>query len=89
MSRAALLLKPICPLPTAHSRFVAQLEAILDVYRSRCKQPGSGLGPEPALRVVVVGGGAGGVEVALALQYRLEQERVEAGGAESCRARIT
>lgn len=33
----------------------------------------------PAVRVVVVGGGAGGVELALAMQYRLKKMHVDAG----------
>lgn len=36
---------------------------------------------EQPLTVAVVGGGAGGVELALALAYRLKQERRAQGGA--------
>lgn len=38
-----------------------------------------GVGGVPAARVVVVGGGAGGVELALAMQHRLKQLYVQTG----------
>jgi NADH dehydrogenase FAD-containing subunit len=50
---------------------VARFDALL--ARIRASQ-----GP---LTLAVVGGGAGGVELALALAYRLKQERLAAAGA--------
>jgi hypothetical protein len=38
--------------------------------------------------VMVVGGGAGGVEVALAIHYRLEQERRASGRPDNTAARV-
>jgi NADH dehydrogenase FAD-containing subunit len=38
--------------------------------------------------LVVVGGGAGGVELALSLAHRLEQERAAAGQPEGLRAQV-
>ncbi len=41
------------------------------------------------MRVAVVGGGHGGIEVALSLCYRLEREREALGGALSLKAQVT
>ncbi|KAJ9509339.1 hypothetical protein QJQ45_001789 [Haematococcus lacustris] len=51
--------------------FVRRLDKLL--------QRAQAAGPTAPLRVVVVGGGAGGVEIALAVQYRLDQLRQSAG----------
>lgn len=58
---------------------MARFEALLSRYRSSPR----------ALRVVVVGGGAGGVELCLSLAHRLEQERKEAGLGEDARCSFT
>ena len=60
-------------------RFAAKLDALLERYRSQGR----------ALSLVVVGGGAGGVEVALSLRYRLEQERRAMGMPDSCMVQVT
>jgi selenide,water dikinase len=57
---------------------VARLDALL----ARCRAW------QRPLALAVVGGGAGGVELALALQHRLECERLAAGQPESLRARV-
>lgn len=51
-------------------RFVTRFQSIL----TRCEAPKpAAAGEEPRqLRVAVVGGGAGGVEVAMAMQHRLD-----------------
>ena len=50
-------------------KFVGRFDSLLEAVRGSSK----------ALHVCVVGGGAGGVELALALQYRLMMEREAAG----------
>jgi selenide,water dikinase len=57
---------------------VARLDSLL----ARCRAW------ERPLSLAVVGGGAGGVELALALQHRLEQERLAAGQPGSLRAQV-
>lgn len=79
----------LCPKQTNASdlnctcRFVQRLDALLARYAARDAADAS------PMRVVVVGGGAGGVEVALALQYRLEQERTNRGLPEAAKASVT
>ena len=70
-------------------RFVAKLEALLKRYRGMSSGGGVREVAGGPLRITVVGGGAGGVEVALSLQYRLEQERATLGMPEDMKAEIT
>ncbi|GLI63705.1 hypothetical protein VaNZ11_006754 [Volvox africanus] len=74
-------------------RFVRQYEKLLERYRAAAAaaappgtQASGGAGrdaqgprPVPLLQVCVVGGGAGGVELAAAVRYRLEEERRRGG----------
>lgn len=62
-----------------HCRFVARLDRLLE----RCRAW------QRPLALAVVGGGAGGVELALALQHRLRQERLAAGQPQDMAARVT
>jgi len=68
--------------PCIPFRFVAKFEALLERYRRQKDVL------DKPMRITVVGGGAGGVEVALSLQFRLEEERRALGLPESCRAQI-
>lgn len=60
MPGAAQLATPVKPI----DQFAARLDALL-----------ARLQPDRPLVLAVVGGGAGGVELALALAFRLQQER--------------
>ena len=65
----------------------------MERYRSQGKDKSSSPNEAPKtgrpLRVAVVGGGAGGVEVALSLQFRLEHERIALGLPDEAKAQIT
>lgn len=63
-----------------HCRFVARFEATLERVRNALQPPS----------VVVVGGGAGGVELAMALQHRLAGEwRATGRGGEGGEPHVT
>eukprot|EP00798_Chlamydomonas_sp_ICE-L_P016424 gene16424-22638_t len=71
---------------------VKPIDKSLDRYRVPWSHQQASKGPkspDSRMRVVVVGGGAGGVEVALSLQHQLEEERERMGGGEDCKANIT
>ncbi|GMH45546.1 hypothetical protein BSKO_13503 [Bryopsis sp. KO-2023] len=65
---------PVKPISSFVPRFERLLERVEKVDRP--------------IKVVVVGGGAGGVELALSLQYRLENLRKELGRSENSKAEI-
>jgi hypothetical protein len=90
-------LKPFHPpnstQPHRPERFVERFEALLQRVRDarQAAEPGGikkgssisdSSGSGAPIRCAVVGGGAGGVELAMALQHRLEQEGAGAGGVE-------
>jgi len=62
-------------------RFVANFDAMLERYRAQ--------DASTPLRVVIVGGGAGGAEIALSLHHRLEEERTSRGHHQLPPAEIT
>jgi selenide,water dikinase len=66
VSGAAEHAVPVKPIPQFNARWLALLQRVR-------AQPG-------ALSIAVVGGGAGGVELCLAMQHRLRHERQAAGG---------
>jgi selenide,water dikinase len=71
---------PVKPIDT----FVRRFEGILE----RARAPGGGGGGGGGFRVAVVGAGPGGVELACALQFRLDAEMRAAGRAGSARVAL-
>ena len=65
-------------------QFVTKVDSLIKRYRERISGGGG-----PRVSIVIVGGGAGGVEVTLSLLNRLEKEREKMGQDKTCAARFT
>ncbi|KAG2497019.1 hypothetical protein HYH03_005022 [Edaphochlamys debaryana] len=79
---AATLATPVKPIDSFVQRYEALLERFRQAAAAAAAAAESAAGKAdagPLLRVAVVGGGAGGVELAAAVRYRLDAERRKGG----------